>query len=52
LIADDLVSGRLVVAAADDWHIDLEIRLYRARSPLGKAAEDFWKAVCSAAPKA
>jgi DNA-binding transcriptional LysR family regulator len=51
LIAEDLASGRLVEAAPDDWHIDLEIRLYRARSPLGKPAEDFWKAVCSAAPQ-
>jgi len=52
LIAEDLASGRLVEAAPDDWHIELEIRLYRARSPLGKTAEDFWNAVCSAAPKA
>jgi len=52
LIAEDLASSRLVEAAPDDWHIDLEIRLYRARSPLGTAAEDFWKAVCSAAPQA
>ena len=49
LIAEDLASGRLVEAASRDWHIDLEIRLYRDRAPLGKAAEDFWQAVCAAA---
>ena len=49
LVADDLASGRLVEAASRDWHIDLEIRLYRARSPLGRAGEDFWQAACSAA---
>jgi DNA-binding transcriptional LysR family regulator len=51
LIAEDLASGRLVAAAPHDWSIDLEIRLYRARSALGKAAENFWKAVCSATPQ-
>ena len=47
LIVEDLASRRLVEAAPDDWHIDLEIRLYRARSLLGKAGEDFWTTVCS-----
>ena len=45
LIAEDLASGRLVEAAPEDWCIELEIRLYRDRSPLGKAAEEFWAAV-------
>lgn len=49
LIADDLASGRLVEAAPQAWHIELEIRLYRSRSPMGKAAEDFWQAACAAA---
>lgn len=49
LIAEDLASGRLVEAAPQDWRIDMEIRLYRDRSPLGKAAEDFWNAVCTGA---
>lgn len=44
LIADDLASGRLVEAASKDWSIELEIRLYRDRAPLGPAAEDFWAA--------
>jgi DNA-binding transcriptional LysR family regulator len=48
LIAEDLACGRLMEAAPRDWHIELEIRLYRDRPPLGKAAEDFWAAVCAA----
>jgi DNA-binding transcriptional LysR family regulator len=52
LIAEDLASRRLVQAAPANWHIDLEIRLYRARSPLGRAGEDFWTAACSVAQKA
>jgi DNA-binding transcriptional LysR family regulator len=48
LIAEDLASGRLMEAAPQDWHIVMEIRLYRDRSPLGKAAEDFWTAACAA----
>jgi DNA-binding transcriptional LysR family regulator len=47
LIADDLAAGRLVEAAGPEWHIDLEIRLYRGRAPLGKAGEEFWSAVCA-----
>lgn len=47
LIAEDLASGRLVEAAPRDWAIETEIRLYRDRSPLGQAAEDFWAAVCA-----
>jgi LysR family transcriptional regulator, hypochlorite-specific transcription factor HypT len=49
LIKDDLASGRLIAAAAREWWIEMEIRLYRDRSPLGKAAEDFWAAVHVAA---
>ena len=48
LIRDDLDCGRLIEAAPQEWLIDLEIRLYRDRSPLGKAAEEFWSAVCAA----
>ncbi|WP_439388252.1 LysR family transcriptional regulator [Ideonella sp. YS5] len=48
LIAEDLASRRLVEAAPPDWSIEMEIRLYRDRSSLGKAAEDFWTAVCDA----
>ena len=49
LIAEDLASGRLTEAASQEWWIEMEIRLYRDRSLLGKAAEDFWAAVRVAA---
>jgi len=42
LIVEDLASGRLLDAAPRDWRIETDIRLYRDRSPLGKAAEVFW----------
>lgn len=45
LISEDLATGRLVAAAAKEWVIELEIRLFRDKVPLGKAAEDFWKVV-------
>ncbi len=48
LIRDDLGCGRLIEAAPREWTIELEIRLYRSRAPLGKAAEAFWSAVCAA----
>ena len=48
LIRDDLATGRLIEAAPEEWTIELEIRLYRDRSPLGKAAEEFWSTVCAA----
>ena len=48
LVADDIKSGRLVEAAGPQWRIDLEIRLYRDRVPLGSSGEDFWAAVCAA----
>lgn len=49
LIADDLAAGRLVDAAPLAARIELEIRLYRDRSPLGQAAEAFWADVSAAA---
>ena len=45
LIAEDLSTGRLLEAASHEWHVDMDIRLYRDRSPLGAAAEEFWAAV-------
>jgi DNA-binding transcriptional LysR family regulator len=50
LIADDLANGRLVEAAPASWNVEMEIRLYRDRGPLGQAAEDFWAAVCATTP--
>jgi LysR family transcriptional regulator, hypochlorite-specific transcription factor HypT len=44
LVDDDLEAGRLVAAAADEWHVALDVRLYRAGAPIGKAAEAFWAA--------
>jgi len=44
LVGDDIAGGRLVVAAPDEWSIDLEIRQYSDRAALGKAAEAFWLA--------
>lgn len=45
LISEDLTMNRLVAAASQEWCIDLEIRLYRSRAPLGRAAEALWAAV-------
>ena len=44
LVGEDIENGRLVPAAPEEWCIDLEVRLYRGRSALGKAAEAFWLA--------
>lgn len=44
LVADDLAAQRLVVAASDEWRIDLQIKLYRQRTELGKAPEALWRA--------
>lgn len=48
LIGDDIEAGRLVVAASEEWSINLDIRLYRDRAALGKAAEAFWLAAQAA----
>lgn len=45
LIEEDLASGRMVSAGAHALCIDLEIRLYRSRNPLGRAGEALWNAV-------
>ena len=42
LIEDDLREGRIVKAASPDWEIPLEIRLYRERELVGRAAEALW----------
>ncbi|MBC5768019.1 LysR substrate-binding domain-containing protein [Ramlibacter albus] len=44
LIEEDLALKRLVPAAEDAWGVDLEIRLYRQREAIGRAAEAFWHA--------
>lgn len=52
LVGDDMASGKLVIAAPDEWRIDLQIRLYRRRGEAGKAAEAFWAAAVAAAQAA
>jgi DNA-binding transcriptional LysR family regulator len=44
LVEEDLAAGRLVAAADSDFRVDLEIRLYRQREAIGRAAEAFWQA--------
>lgn len=44
LIADDLSSGKLIEAAPHNWCINMQIRLYRDKATISKAAESFWKA--------
>lgn len=45
LAGADLASGRLIRATADLDDIPTEIRIFRAKMPLGKFADDFWKAI-------
>jgi len=44
LIQEDLTSGRLVEAASHDGCIPMVIKLYRDKTMLSQAAEDFWSA--------
>jgi len=50
LIEDDLRGGRLVEAAAPEWRVPLEIRLYRERQLMGRAADRFWQAAVELPP--
>jgi LysR family transcriptional regulator, hypochlorite-specific transcription factor HypT len=43
LIADDLTNGLLVEAGPRNWCVNMQIRLYRDKATMSKAAEDFWK---------
>ncbi len=52
LILEDLSAGRLVAAAGPRWSIGMEIRLFRSRGPMGRAAEALWDAVAKANPPA
>lgn len=45
LIEDDLASKRLVPAASQAWFVEVEIRLFRDRTPMGRAAEELWGVV-------
>jgi DNA-binding transcriptional LysR family regulator len=44
LVADDLSSGRLLRAGAEEWDIEIGICLFRSRVRMTSAAERFWKA--------
>lgn len=45
LIQDDLATGRLLEAGVPALQVPLDIRLFRSRSPMGRAAEALWEAV-------
>lgn len=45
LIEEDLACQRLVAAASQDWCVNLEIRLFRDRTPLAPAAQALWEVV-------
>ena len=44
LIHEDLARGSLVQAAPETGHIPMVIKLYRDKTTLSKAGEDFWSA--------
>jgi LysR family transcriptional regulator, hypochlorite-specific transcription factor HypT len=50
LVEDDLEAGRLVNAGDADLSVDLQIRLYRQRDGVGRAAEAFWEASIASSP--
>lgn len=52
LVVDDLDAGRLVAAADADLCVDLEIRLYRPRSAVGRITKEFWDVAIRSGPSA
>jgi DNA-binding transcriptional LysR family regulator len=48
LVHDDLASGRVVEAGVPALRVTLEIRLFRSRNSMGRAAEALWDAVTKA----
>ncbi len=48
LIEEDLQNGRLVQAGAANWHVDIDIRLFRRLGTESAAAEAFWQAASGA----
>jgi DNA-binding transcriptional LysR family regulator len=48
LVAAELADGRLLADFRPDWHIRLEIRLFRQIRQYSEAAEGFWRAVAEA----
>jgi len=45
LIKDELSSGKLLAAGSPQWHIPVDIRLYRQRAALAAPAEALWQVV-------
>ena len=45
LITDQLASGNLVAAGGPEWHISIEIYVFRPKLRLAQAAESFWQHV-------
>lgn len=43
LIVGELRAGALVVAGSEDWHIGVEVRLYRQRAEMAPVAESLWR---------
>ncbi len=51
LIADQLAAGDLVAAGSPEWHIPIEIHVFRPKLRLAHAAESFWQHVRKAAER-
>jgi DNA-binding transcriptional LysR family regulator len=45
LIENDLASGRLMRAGAENWDIAIGVCLFRSRARMTNAAEAFWSTV-------
>lgn len=45
LIRDEIASGRLIVAAADTWHVPIQVRLCRHATAMSALAESLWRVV-------
>jgi DNA-binding transcriptional LysR family regulator len=41
-VAEELASGKLVMAAGPHWFIPVEIRLFRSKDTLPSRSEKFW----------
>ncbi|MEJ7932045.1 LysR family transcriptional regulator [Ramlibacter sp. AN1015] len=47
LVREDVEAGRLVPAIRSEWRIDVEIRLYRDKAPLGASGDNLWATICA-----
>lgn len=49
LVREDLVAGKLTLASPNpDWHLEVEIRLYRCRNENGRLSDELWQKAASA----